>query len=108
MIRKIFVAAALVLPVPAAFAAEHDEGHAARAAAMQPMVAHRSGLQNEDLGAMSEYCLRRSTTRVRQVGRARQCGESGDFDRVYTREDIARTGAVDLAEALRMLSPVFY
>lgn len=57
------------------------------------------------------YCLRSTGSRI--VARDSRTEEVKDFDkrciatngRVYTREDIERTGEVDLAKALRKLDP---
>jgi putative hemolysin len=55
------------------------------------------------------YCLRRTGTRID----LRRNDRSGDSDkqciaaggRVYTREDLERTGEIDIADALRKLDP---
>lgn len=57
------------------------------------------------------YCVRATGSRI--VMRDSATGEVPDFDkrclalggRVYSREDIERTGEVDLADALRKLDP---
>lgn len=57
------------------------------------------------------YCLRATGSRI--VARDSRTEKVKDFDqrclaangRVYTREDIERTGEVDLAKALRKLDP---
>lgn len=67
---------------------------------------------SSDATRMAErYCVRSTGSRI--VSRQRKTESAEDFDkrclayngRVYTREDIERTGEVDLAEALRKLDP---
>lgn len=57
------------------------------------------------------YCLRHTGTRITHradkrvdPGKARTCS-SGMIGRVYTRDDLDRTGEVDIADALRKLDP---
>jgi len=52
---------------------------------------------------LDHLCLRETGSRVRASDRSRRgCTELG---RVYTRDDIASTGEVDIADALRRLDP---
>ncbi len=48
-------------------------------------------------------CLRDTGTRI--VARAERKQRCNVFGRVYTQDDLQRTGAVDLGDALRMLDP---
>jgi hypothetical protein len=51
-------------------------------------------------------CLKETGTRIRARAADRRC--SAFAGRVYTREDITRTGEVDIAQALRRLDPSIY
>ena len=59
-----------------------------------------------DAPQVQRYCLRQTGTRIdlrRHDGPERACIAANG--RVYTREDLERTGEVDIAEALRKLDP---
>ena len=50
------------------------------------------------------HCLRDTGTRIRSTSRKdRQC--TGAMGSAYTRDDLHRTGEVDIADALRKLDP---
>ncbi|HEY5612693.1 MAG TPA: hypothetical protein VIK70_03785 [Lysobacter sp.] len=70
---------------------------------------------SSDAQRMAErFCVRSTGSRI--VARQKATENGKDFDkrclgvngRVYTREDIERTGEVDLADALRKLDPAIY
>jgi outer membrane cobalamin receptor len=46
-------------------------------------------------------------TRIRSEVPGR-CIQTGSSVRVYTQEDVERTGAMNIAEALRRLDPIFF
>ena len=81
--------------------------HAAGASAV-PAAASVASRSDE---RVDRYCLRATGSRI--VVRDSATGEAPDFDkhclalggRAYSREDIERTGEVDLADALRKLNP---
>ena len=91
------------------------------ACATSPQAAQTSGMSSAmpagasvaslDDERADRYCLRATGSRI--VVRDRATGEVQDFDkrclalggRVYSREDIERTGEVNLADALRKLDP---
>lgn len=50
---------------------------------------------------VDRHCLRETGTRIRARGDRRAC--TAFAGRVWTREDLDRTGQIDLASALRML-----
>lgn len=56
----------------------------------------------QDLSPASRHCLRETGTRIRvRAEGGRRCSPASG--RVWTREDLERTGHVDLADALRTL-----
>lgn len=61
-----------------------------------------SAVQDE---AFSRYCLRHTGSRIRPRGRLQRCSAMG---RSYDREELSRTGAHDLADALRRLDAGFH
>lgn len=57
------------------------------------------------------FCLRHTGTHIRRhddrrAGGRERCGSQ--FGRAYTREDLQRTGRIDIADALRALDPSIY
>ena len=81
-----------------------------QAAQSSAMPAAASVASRDDKRA-DRYCLRATGSRI--VVRDSATGEAPDFDkrclalggRAYSREDLAGTGEVDLADALRKLDP---
>lgn len=69
------------------------------------------GAKASDASVRDRNCLRQTgsmitasqNTQARRAGKAEKCANA--FGRTYSREDIERTGATDLAQALRMLDP---
>jgi len=59
------------------------------------------------------YCLRHTGTRILsrtdsgKTGKARTCNTSA-IGRAYTREDLDRTGEINIADALRKLDPAIH
>lgn len=72
------------------------------------------GADASDARADDRNCLRRTGSLItaHQNRRAERTGKPGKcanaFGRAYDREDIERTGATDVAEALRMLDPAIH
>lgn len=67
-----------------------------------------------DAPANRPFCLRTTGTRIPMKARTADANRDGEPDRidcvaangrVYTRRDLETTGAVDIADALRMLDP---
>jgi hypothetical protein len=56
---------------------------------------------------LKKPCDQVSGTRIRP-GSDRDCETSFGPNRKFTKEDIERTGQIDLAQALRMLDPIFH
>ena len=101
MIPSLFVIG--LLCTPACAAPQQQADPAAAPAALS------------DAARMSErFCVRSAGSRI--VARQKKTESAEDFDerclayngRIYTREDIDRTGEVDLADALRKLDPAIY
>ncbi|MFC0677327.1 hypothetical protein ACFFGH_05605 [Lysobacter korlensis] len=70
-----------------------------------------------DKPATHPYCLRTTGSRIPARARTSRGVEAGKpvhhaclplTGRVYTREDLQRTGQTDIADALRMLDPAIY
>ena len=72
------------------------------------------GTQASDASTNDRNCLRRTGSRItaqenrkaERTGKPAKCANA--FGRAYDREDIERTGATDVAEALRMLDPAIH
>ncbi len=64
-------------------------------------VATEQGTQRE----ADRLCPRDTGTRI--VARAQRKQRCTEFGRVYTHDDLQRTGSVDLGDALRKLDPSF-
>lgn len=79
-------------------------------AAPQAPGSHASSTAQEETNKAdaSDYrCLRHTGTRISSrtdSRKQRACGNAG-IGRAYTREDLNRTGEVNIAEALRKLDP---
>lgn len=56
------------------------------------------------------YCLRHTGTRIlsRDDSRKTRTCNNGAIGRAYTREDLDRTGEIDIADALRKLDPAIH
>ena len=84
---------------------------AAQASGMSSAMPAAASVASRDDRRADRYCLRATGSRI--VVRDSATGEAPDFDkrclalggRAYSREDIERTGEVDLADALRKLDP---
>jgi hypothetical protein len=57
--------------------------------------------REDDADTVDRHCLRETGSRIRHRDGRRRC--SAFSGRVWTRDDLARTGHVDLASALRTL-----
>jgi len=72
------------------------------------------GTEASDAAADDRNCLRQTGSLVtahknRKAERAGKAGKCANaFGRAYDREDIERTGATSVAEALRMLDPAIH
>ncbi|GAB3088878.1 hypothetical protein [Lysobacter terrae] len=94
---------------------------AGAAQAAQPQ-ANPSPAPNADAAAASQdaakktdmddrHCLRYTGTRIthrsdeRSDGKKQRMCSNGQIGRAYTREDLDRTGRIDIADALRTLDP---
>jgi hypothetical protein len=73
------------------------------------------GTEASDAPVNDRNCLRQTgsmitasqNAKARRTGKAeKECANA--FGRAYTREDIERTGATDVAQALRKLDPAFH
>lgn len=51
------------------------------------------------------YCLRNTGTRITSRANNRKTNTCGAIGRSYTREDLQRTGEINIADALRKLDP---
>ncbi|MEJ7746507.1 MAG: hypothetical protein WKF61_07085 [Luteimonas sp.] len=92
---------------------------AASAQAAQTSVSTDAGAQvqasagntDSDVRGVAEthpFCLQQTGSRLvgsRIVAHDKSAKRCSNFGRVYTQDDIERTGAVDLADALRKLDP---
>lgn len=72
--------------------------------------ARQAAEARKDRDAASErFCVQQTGSRIVASRNARSRSERADCvasgGRVYTREDIQRTGSIDLADALRRLDP---
>ncbi len=99
--KHVFVTAALAaLVFAAAPAAVHAQDEPEEAARTRAKEARR---------ADDRFCIEQTGSRIVAARNARsksdekECVNAGG--RVYTREDIERTGSVDLQDALRRLDP---
>ena len=73
------------------------------------------GTDASDARVNDRNCLRQTGSMITtsQNAKARRAGKAEDkcanaFGRAYDREDIERTGATDVAQALRMLDPAIH
>lgn len=73
------------------------------------------GAEASDTSVKDRNCLRQTGSMITtsQNAKARRTGKAEDkcanaFGRAYDREDIERTGATDVAQALRMLDPAIH
>ena len=72
------------------------------------------GAESTDAGMNDRHCLKETGSRItasqnrkaRQAGRQAECANA--FGRAYSRDDIERTGATDLKQALQMLDPAIH
>lgn len=97
-------------------------GFASVAGAQQPTEVEQSlepgaaavGTEASDASVSDRNCLRQTGSHItasenakaRRAGKPEKCANA--FGRAYDREDIERTGAVDVKQALRMLDPSIY
>lgn len=99
--KRLLLTALLAGVVPVAFA---------QAAPEAPVAAPAASLADSAKTPLSEsYCLRETGSRI--VARQNAKGQkrcNGMPGRAYTREDLDRTGQVDIADALRMLDPAVH
>lgn len=99
--KRLLLTALLAGVVPAALA---------QAAPAEPAAAPPTQVANTTEEPLSErYCLRETGSRIvahqNAKGQKRCNGMPG---RAYTREDIERTGQINIADALRMLDPAVH
>lgn len=105
--------ASVVFAAPAQDASATAEATDAAVAADADSAAETSQQDTRDNEAMdpiaARFCLRETGSRIVEMQNAKrdQAGKRcvNAPGRVYTDEDIRRTGATDLTEALRMLDP---
>ena len=72
------------------------------------------GAESTDADVSDRHCLKETGSRItasqnrraRKAGKPEKCANA--FGRAYDREDIERTGATDVKQALRMLDPSIY
>ena len=72
------------------------------------------GTESTDAEVNDRHCLQQTGSRItagqnrraRKAGKPEECASA--FGRAYDREDIERTGATDVKQALRMLDPSIY
>jgi hypothetical protein len=98
-------------------------GFASVAAAQQPSEVEQSlepgaaavGTEASDASVSDRNCLRQTGSRItaRENAKARRAGKTQEkcanaFGRAYDREDIERTGATDVKQALQMLDPAIH
>ena len=78
-------------------------------APMQVTASEDEASQADDkkLTPSDRHCLRQTGSRItaRRASEARRCTAIG---RVYTQDDLRRTGHIDVADALRTLDPSIY
>jgi len=99
----------LLLAVGAPLAAAAQSNDPASAAATE-QAATTEAAQTQDQASLdkdkdkrqreSPYCLQHTGSLIRQTGGRHRCTAIGD---AYTRDDLQRTGATDIGDALRML-----
>ncbi len=100
----------LVFLIVAGFASIASAQSAPAGQGMEP-GATAIGTKASDASVRDRNCLRQTgslitaseNAQARREGKAEKCANA--FGRAYTREDIERTGATDVAQALRMLDP---
>lgn len=98
-------------------------GFASVAVAQQPTEVEQSlepgaaavGTEASDASVSDRNCLRQTGSRITtsENAKARRAGKAGEkcanaFGRAYDREDIERTGATDVKQALQMLDPAIH
>ena len=72
------------------------------------------GAESSDAGVNDRHCLKQTGSLVtasqnrkaRKSGKQEECANA--FGRAYDREDIERTGATDVKQALQMLDPAIH
>src|SRR3546814_1050008 len=101
--RAIFLAAAAFAGAAFAQSAPIEDTLEPGAAAI--------GAESTDADVNDRHCLKETGSRITasQNRRARKAGKQAEcanaFGRAYDREDIERTGATDVKQALQMLDP---
>lgn len=99
--KRLLLTALLAGVVPAAFA---------QAAPAEPAAAPATQVADAAKEPLSErYCLRETGSRIvahRDAKGQKRCNALPG--RAYTREDLDRTGQVNIADALRMLDPAVH
>ena len=108
MNRQMLCLLALLLSAP--FAASAQSVQATDPNAPMQVTASEGEadkLADEKLAPSDRHCLRQTGSRItaRRASEARRCTAIG---RVYTQDDLRRTGHIDVADALRTLDPSIY
>lgn len=114
MARRLFAASALLLAVSAHAYAQAPQAQPTQA----PTAAAQAAPEQDDDWIADRQCLRHTGSRItiaqsrRQARLARQAAASDNpspcaplAGRAYTRDDLLRTGQMDIAQALRRLDP---
>jgi hypothetical protein len=104
----------LVLLIAGGFASIAAAQSTAVEQSLEPGVA-AIGTEASDAPVHDRNCLRQTGSMITasQNNKARRAGKAekecaNAFGRAYSREDIERTGATDVAQALRMLDPAIH
>lgn len=98
LLAALLAAATFALAIPATALAQEDEPEEAA-------VTKKKGNPDE------RFCIRETGSRITATrNRTKKADEEcvGAAGRVYTREDIERTGSADLRDALRRLDPSIF